>query len=123
MIVNFIVRPILEAEEAELEEQQTAHQIQAERQQFSRSLVFNTAQTKAKLKRHQTPITPDGQRQIMPGTKLSPKEFELEIAWVFKTLYNVRTEVVGGAGDGGIDVKVDNRPTKALQLLTWDTKN
>lgn len=42
----------------------------------------------------------------VPQARLTPKEFEEEVAGLIAALTGYRTEVVGGIGDGGIDVKV-----------------
>lgn len=42
----------------------------------------------------------------VPQARLTPKEFEEEVAGLISVLTGYRTEVVGGIGDGGIDVKV-----------------
>jgi len=42
----------------------------------------------------------------IPSASLSPAQFEQEVAWVFGHRFGLRSEVVGKANDGGIDVKL-----------------
>lgn len=42
-----------------------------------------------------------------PLVRLTPAQFEREVAWILQTLEpNVRCEVTGRSGDGGVDVKM-----------------
>jgi HJR/Mrr/RecB family endonuclease len=45
-------------------------------------------------------------KTLMPVAALTPSEFEFEVAWVFEQLMGVQCKVVGGAGDGGVDIRV-----------------
>jgi hypothetical protein len=61
------------------------------------------------------PQTPRDLERPLELMKLSPAEFENEIAWVFERLYPVQAIRTGGAGDGGIDVKIfQNGTLKAI---------
>ena len=54
--------------------------------------------------------------------KQTPTEFEHEVARLIQMLSGKRTQVVGGAGDGGIDVKVfgeDNRLVGVVQCKLY----
>jgi hypothetical protein len=53
------------------------------------------------------------------ASKLSPKEFEREVARVFELLYPVpiNAEVLGGAGDGGIDIKLYDKTGTLLGII------
>lgn len=44
--------------------------------------------------------------RIKKQDKITPRDFEHEVAWVFNTLTPYKAIVSGGAGDGGIDIKV-----------------
>jgi hypothetical protein len=44
--------------------------------------------------------------QLVPAARLTPTQFEREVAWVFSQLMPVKPQLVGGAGDGGIDIKL-----------------
>ena len=43
-----------------------------------------------------------------PAPALTGAEFEHEVAWLFNTLSKYEARVVGGAGDGGVDVEIYN---------------
>lgn len=54
----------------------------------------------AKSAQPETPKTP------RPLDELSPTQFEREIAWLFNTITPTKALVVGGAGDGGVDIEL-----------------
>lgn len=56
-------------------------------------------------------------RKFRSVMSLSAAEFELEIAFVLEGLYPVRAEVVGGSGDGGIDLMIYDRTTNQLRAI------
>lgn len=53
---------------------------------------------------------------------LTPRDFEHEVAWVFNTLTPYKAIVNGGAGDGGIDIKIinNNRLFAIVQCKRYD---
>jgi hypothetical protein len=59
---------------------------------------------------------------VKPLYKLSPTEFEREVAWLFNVLTPTKALVVGGAGDGGVDVELhkDGKVVGIVQCKKYD---
>ena len=53
-----------------------------------------------------TPKTVTRQARVTPLETLSPSEFEREIAWLSNAITPAKAVVVGGAGDGGVDIEL-----------------
>ena len=73
----------------------------------STSLVL---QPDEQLKADFTAVTPfslvDDEAYFIPAWKLSPREFEYEVARIIERTTGKKAQVVGGAGDDGIDIRV-----------------
>jgi hypothetical protein len=52
--------------------------------------------------------------QKIDHSLIDPTLFEEEVAWIISSITKHRTEVVGGSGDGGVDIKVYHRDTNNL---------
>jgi hypothetical protein len=59
---------------------------------------------------------------VKPLDKLSPTEFEREIAWLFNVMTHTKALVVGGAGDGGVDIELhkDGKIVGIVQCKKYD---
>lgn len=59
---------------------------------------------------------------VKPLDKLSPTEFEREIAWLFNVMTPTKALVVGGAGDGGVDIELhkDGKVVGIVQCKKYD---
>jgi hypothetical protein len=60
-----------------------------------------------------TPVTDS----IPDNTTLSSRTFEHEVAWLFNTLSKHKAIVVGGSGDGGVDIKIVNSAGKLVGVV------
>jgi HJR/Mrr/RecB family endonuclease len=71
------------------------------------------------------PASPSRYKEVskpQQAQTLTPRDFEHEVAWVFNTLTPYKAIVNGGAGDGGIDIKIinNNRLFAIVQCKRYD---
>lgn len=68
------------------------------------------------------PLATSSESKFKPLDKLSPTEFEREIAWLFNMMTPTKALVVGGAGDGGVDIELhkDGKVVGIVQCKKYD---
>jgi len=60
---------------------------------------------------------PEPERVLTPSHQLSPLEFEKEVALVLEQLRPVKAKLVGGMGDGGIDIELYDLETQTRRVI------
>jgi HJR/Mrr/RecB family endonuclease len=63
------------------------------------------------------PVQPDLLDISTDVFSITPRDFEHEVAWVFGTLFALQAEVVGAAGDGGIDINLYDRSGMRVAIV------